>query len=84
MAVSYDKMWKLLIDKKMSPNELRLAINVAPNTMTKIRKEMTVSMNILCRICDVLDCDIGDIVEYRRENRTIKGEKRNGKKESGN
>ncbi|GFH43072.1 transcriptional regulator [Lactococcus hodotermopsidis] len=60
-------MWKLLIDKKMSMFDLRKATKIAPNTMTKIRKEQTVNLEILCRICEVLDCDFGDIVTYQKE-----------------
>ena len=64
MAISYDRMWKLLIDKKMSKGDLRKAANIAPNTMTKLRRGQVVSIEILLRCCDVLRCDIGDIVEY--------------------
>ena len=64
MAISYNRMWKLLIDKKMSKADLRKAANIAPNTMTKLRRDQVVSIEILLRCCDVLQCDIGDIVEY--------------------
>lgn len=66
MAVSYNKMWKLLIDKKMSAAQLRKACEISPNTMTKFHKEELVSMDVLCKICDVLDCDFGDLVEYQK------------------
>ena len=62
MAVCYNKLWKLLVDKKMSKCDLRKAIGVAPNTLTKLRRDEEVSMTILIRICEHLDCDIGDIV----------------------
>ncbi|AZK43527.1 XRE family transcriptional regulator [Erysipelothrix piscisicarius] len=64
MGLSYDKLWKLLIDKKMSAADLRKAINVAPNTMTKMRQDQIVSLAVLMKICDELDCDFGDIVSY--------------------
>ena len=64
MAISYNRMWKLLVDKKMSKGDLRKAANIAPNTMTKLRRGQVVSIEILLRCCDVLRCDIGDIVEY--------------------
>lgn len=67
MGLSYDKLWKLLIDKKMSAADLRKAINVAPNTMTKMRQDQIVSLAVLMKICDELDCDFGDIVSYIRE-----------------
>ena len=64
MAVSYNKLWKLLIDKKMSAAELRRAAEIAPNTMTRLRKDKEVTMLVLEKICDVLDADFGDIIEY--------------------
>ena len=64
MAISYNKLWKLLIDKKMSQSELRKAANIAPNTMTKLRRDEPVKMAILERTCAVLKCDFGDIVEF--------------------
>ena len=67
MAVSYDKLWKLLIDKKISASEMRKRAEIAPNTITKMRKEQEVSLTVLNRICDVLDCDFGDIIEHKKE-----------------
>ena len=64
MAISYNKLWKLLIDKKMTQAELRKAANIAPNTMTKLRRDEPVNLAILGRACEVLDCDIGDIMEF--------------------
>ena len=64
MAISYKKMWKLLIDKNMSKADLRKTSEIAPNTMTKLNKNEPVQLSILCKICDVLDCDFSDIVEY--------------------
>lgn len=64
MAISYNKLWKLLIDRKISAAELRKQADIAPNTMTRIRKEQEVTMQVLCRICAVLDVDFGDIIEF--------------------
>lgn len=64
MGVSYNKLWKLLIDQKMSIAELRRQAEIAPNTMTRMRKDQEVSMQILGRTCNVLHVDFGDIVEY--------------------
>ena len=64
MAISYNRMWKLLIDKKMSKAELRKAADIAPNTMTKLRRDEPVNLAILGRICSVLDCDFGDLMQY--------------------
>lgn len=64
MAISYNRMWKLLVDKKMSKADLRKAADIAPNTMTKLRRDEAVNISILGRICDALGCDFGDIIEY--------------------
>ena len=64
MAVSYNNLWKLLIDKRMNGSELRKAVELAPNTLTKLYKEEPVSVETLLRICEYLNCDIGDIVEF--------------------
>ena len=67
MALSYNRMWKLLVDKKMSKADLRKAAEIAPNTITKLRRDEAVNLAILGRICDVLDCDFGDIMEYVKD-----------------
>ena len=67
MALSYNRMWKLLVDKKMSKADLRKAADIAPNTMTKLRRDEAVNLAILGRICHVLDCDFGDIIEYIKD-----------------
>lgn len=63
MAISYNKLWKLLIDKKMSKADLRRATGIAPNTMTKLRRDEEVSMTVLIKICAALNANIGDIVD---------------------
>lgn len=63
MAISYNKLWKLLIDKKMSKADLRRAAGLAPNTMTKLRRDEEVTLGVLCRICVALKVNIGDIVD---------------------
>ena len=67
MAVSYSKLWKMLIDRKMSHVELQRAAEVAPNTMTKMRRDQPVNLAILDRIYGVLHCDFADIVERTHE-----------------
>lgn len=64
MAISYSKLWKLLIDKKMSAAELRKAADIAPNTLTRMKKDQEVTMQVLERICGALQVDFGEIVEY--------------------
>ena len=63
MAISYKKLWKLLIDKEMSAVQLREKTGIAPNTMTKLRRDEEVSMTVLAKICKVLDANIGDIMD---------------------
>ncbi len=64
VSVSYNKLWKLLIDRKMSQSEFRKVANIAPNTMTKLRRDQYVALPILDRICDTLDVDFSDIVTH--------------------
>ena len=64
MAISYNKLWKLLVDKKMSQADLRKAAGVAPNTMTQLRWDEEVTLSVLNRICVALDVNIGDVMEF--------------------
>lgn len=64
MAISYNKLWKLLVDKKMSKADLRRAAGIAPNTMTKLRRDEEVTLTVLNKICTALNVDIGDIMEF--------------------
>jgi DNA-binding Xre family transcriptional regulator len=63
MAISYKKLWKLLIDKEITAVQLREKTGIAPNTMTKLRRDEEVSMTVLVKICKVLDANIGDIMD---------------------
>lgn len=63
MTVNYNKLFKLLIDKGMKKTDLRIATGISPNTMTKISNNEYVSMDVLVKICTVLKCDFGDIME---------------------
>ena len=67
MKVSYNKLWKLLVDKKMSKADLRKMAAIAPNTLTKMRKDEPVSIDVLLRICDKLDCNIGEMMDVKKE-----------------
>ena len=62
MAISYNKLWKLLVDKKMSKADLRKAAGIAPNTMTRLRRDEEVTLAGLNRICVALDVNIGDTI----------------------
>lgn len=64
MAISYRRMWQLPIEKKVSKADLRKAADIASNTMTKLRQDEAMNFTKLCRVCQVFDCDVGDIIEY--------------------
>ena len=64
MKISYNKLWKLLIDKNMSKADLRKEAGIAPNTMTRLRRDEEVSLSVLRKICCVVEADIGDIMEF--------------------
>ena len=63
MSISYDKLWKLLIDKKMNRTDLKDAAGISFNVLAKMGKNEFVSMESLLKICVALDCNIGDIVD---------------------
>ena len=63
MAISYNKLWKLLIDKGMTKTQMRLKADISTTTLAKLGKNETVSMEVLLRICKVLDCNVGDIMD---------------------
>lgn len=64
MAISYNKLWKLLVDRKMSKADLRKATGIAPNTMTRLRRDEEVTLAVLNKICSTLNVGIGDIMEF--------------------
>lgn len=63
MAVSYDKLWKLLIDKKLKKTNLKEMADLSTTTLAKMGKDQPVSMEVMGRICKVMNCDIGDVME---------------------
>ena len=67
MSISYNKLWKLLIDKKMTKTQLREQADIATSTLAKLSKDEQVSMDVLLKICSTLDCDISDILEIKKE-----------------
>ncbi|MBQ4443650.1 MAG: helix-turn-helix transcriptional regulator [Alphaproteobacteria bacterium] len=64
MAVSYKKLWKLLIDKDMKKEDLRKATGITTTAMAKLGRNENVNTEILAKICKVLDCNIGDIMDF--------------------
>ena len=64
MAVSYKKLWKLLIDKNLNKSDLRARTGISTTTIAKMGKDENVSMDVISKICATLSCDVGDIMEY--------------------
>lgn len=63
MTVSYNRLWKLLIDKGMNKQDLRLAAGVSTTVIAKLSKGKSVTTDVLLKICNALDCDFADIME---------------------
>lgn len=70
MKISYDKLWKLMIDKKMNKTQLKDLANINSNCIAKMGKDEPVHMEILIKICEALNCELSDIVEVK----DVKGE----------
>ena len=67
MTVSYNKLWKILVDKKMSKADLRKAAGIAPNTLTRLRRDEEVTLTVLYKICTTLNVNIGDVMDFLPE-----------------
>ena len=63
MAISYLKLWKLLLDKSMKKTDLIKVADISTTTLAKLSKNQLVSMEVMGRLCKALSCDIGDIME---------------------
>lgn len=74
MAVSYNKLWKMLIDKGMSRTQMRLKAGISTKALAKLGKNESVNIDILIKICAALNCDITDIMEIVCEPSTNNGE----------
>ena len=66
MNLNYNRLWKLLIEKGMTKTELRTKAEMSTSTLAKMGKDEIVSMEVIVRICQVLDCDIGDIISLNK------------------
>lgn len=71
MEISYKKLWILLIEKNISPAALRKDLNISTGTMTKMRRNEDVALSVLLRICEYLDCNIGDICDAVKTEKNI-------------
>ncbi len=65
MHITYDKLWKLMIDKKINKTQLCEKAGITTNAMAKLGKNETVQVEILEKICNVLDCNVDDIIEIK-------------------
>ena len=63
-VICYNKLWKILIDRKIQQYDFRKKLNISYNTFAKLRKDEIVSIEILLKICNYLDCNIGDIIDF--------------------
>ncbi len=71
MVISYNKLWKQLIDKNMTKTELRLKADIGTSTLAKLGKNEQVSLDVLLRICKVFNCDISEIMELIKEDDNV-------------
>lgn len=71
MSVSYNGLWKILIDRNMYRKDLAKKLNISSATIAKMGKGESVSMDVLERICTYLDCNIGDIMSFEKDNASI-------------
>ena len=66
--ISYNKLWKILIDRGMNKSDLRKMVGMSSGSLAKLGKNEAVSMDIVLRICQKLNCDVGDIMEVIENN----------------
>ena len=66
MGISYNRLWKLLIDKNMKKMDLVEEVGISSSTLAKLSKGEAVSMAVLEKLCEKLDCDFGDIVNFEK------------------
>ena len=67
MKPNYNKLWKLLIDKKINKTQLCELANISTNAMAKLGRNESVQVEILTRICEVLNCNVEDIIEFEKK-----------------
>lgn len=74
MAISYNKLWKLLIDKNMTKTQLRKKAGLTTNVIAKMGKNQSIQVESLYKICEVLDCGLDDISEVIPDNKNAEDE----------
>lgn len=63
MRISYNKLWKMLIDKEMNKNDLKEAAGISPASISKLGKGANITTDVLLKICEAMDCNLEDIME---------------------
>ena len=71
MIISYNKLWKLIIDKGINKTQLREMTGITTNILAKLGKNESVQVEILAKICNVLECDLHDIVEIKMKSNDL-------------
>ena len=71
MGGTYKRLWKLLIDKDMTKGTLRSAAGIAASTISRMSRNEYVSLEVLEKICSVMDCEIGDILEFEKKSHNL-------------
>ena len=71
MKISYKKLWVMLAERDMSKAQLRRAAGIAPATFTKLRRHQEVSLSVLLMIAQVLECDVGDMMSFVKDDAAI-------------
>ena len=72
MYISYNKLWKLLIDKEMNKQDLIKLANISPASVAKLGKGANVTTDVLLKICEALNCNLEDIIETVKDDKTKK------------
>ncbi len=67
MTISYNGLWKILIDKNLQRKYLKETLKISSSTFAKMSRGETVSMDVLMRLCEYLDCNIGDVVSFVKD-----------------
>ena len=70
MTISYNGLWKVMIDKNLQRKDLKEALKISSSTLAKMGRGEPVSMDILMRLCDYLHCNVGDIMSFIKEENT--------------
>ena len=66
MGINYKRLWKLIIDKDMTKTDLRKKTDISSSTLSKMRRNEFVSLEVLVRICSVLECELSDVAEIEK------------------